>query len=285
MHTITIVTVSYNAENDIERTIKSVLNQTYPHIEYIIIDGASTDGTIDIIKKHEDKIDYWVSEPDEGLYYAMNKAIGIATGEWVNFMNAGDTFADKRVIEWMIEQSTSDADIYYGSRYRHYSPSNIKLEKCWSINEMLYVMPFGHQATFSRNSILKDLRFDTSFRLSADYDFFVRCYLKKYTFTYVGFPVCNFESGGLSQQQNFKSEIETIKLLTDYAGKETVKKSFYYRSFKKKHFKEYEKKLAAEKVKLVNTEKHLTKILTSKNYKLGQMIARPYWWIKKKIKQ
>ena len=84
---ISIVTVSYNAVATIEQTILSVINQTYPNIEYIIIDGGSKDGTIDIIRKYADQIAYWVSEPDEGIYDAMNKGIKIATGEWINFMN------------------------------------------------------------------------------------------------------------------------------------------------------------------------------------------------------
>jgi glycosyltransferase involved in cell wall biosynthesis len=83
---VTIVTVSYNVVSTIERTILSVVNQTYSNIEYIIIDGGSTDGTVDIIKKYMDKIAYWVSEPDKGIYDAMNKGILMAKGQWINFM-------------------------------------------------------------------------------------------------------------------------------------------------------------------------------------------------------
>ena len=80
---ISVVTVSYNAVLTIEQTILSVINQTYPHIEYIIIDGGSTDGTVDIIKKYANRIAYWVSEPDKGIYDAMNKGVVVATGEWI----------------------------------------------------------------------------------------------------------------------------------------------------------------------------------------------------------
>ena len=95
---ISIITVSYNAVKTIEDTINSVLNQTYPNIEYIIIDGGSTDGTLDVIKKYQDKITYWVSEPDKGIYDAMNKGALKATGVWLHFMNAGDTFYDEQVL-------------------------------------------------------------------------------------------------------------------------------------------------------------------------------------------
>lgn len=101
---ISIVTVSYNAVLTIEQTILSVINQTYPNVEYIIIDGGSTDGTVDIIKKYEDKIAYWVSEPDKGIYDAMNKGVVVATGEWINFMNAGDIFTDGDVIDKLFHQ-------------------------------------------------------------------------------------------------------------------------------------------------------------------------------------
>ena len=107
---ISVVTVCYNAADTIERTMLSVLNQTYHDIEYIIIDGGSTDGTVDIIRKYADKIAYWASEPDKGIYDAMNKGIKVATGEWINFMNAGDIFCDKNVLTNIF--STGSVDEY-----------------------------------------------------------------------------------------------------------------------------------------------------------------------------
>lgn len=95
---ISVITVCYNCVSVIEQTIKSVLEQTYPNIEYIIIDGGSMDGTVDIIKKYSDTVTYWISEPDNGIYDAMNKGIDMATGDYLNFMNAGDTFFEDKAI-------------------------------------------------------------------------------------------------------------------------------------------------------------------------------------------
>ena len=112
---ISVVTVSYNAVLTIEQTILSVINQTYPHIEYIIIDGGSTDGTVDIIKKYANRIAYWVSEPDKGIYDAMNKGIRTAKGEWINFMNAGDLFYSKDTLEKVFSKSINDnIKVIYG---------------------------------------------------------------------------------------------------------------------------------------------------------------------------
>ena len=95
---ISVITVVYNDKEGLEKTIQSVLSQTYGNVEYIVVDGRSTDGTVDVIKKYEQEIDIWVSEPDEGIYDAMNKGIKMASGEWLNFMNAGDVFYDENVL-------------------------------------------------------------------------------------------------------------------------------------------------------------------------------------------
>lgn len=116
---ISIITVCYNAKDDIEKTVLSVIKQTYKDYEYIVIDGGSTDGTLDIINKYKDKISYSISEPDRGVYDAMNKALKEASGEWVNFMNAGDVFADDRVLEYIFEKEYgNDINFIYSDVYQ-----------------------------------------------------------------------------------------------------------------------------------------------------------------------
>lgn len=108
---ISVVTVSYNAADTIEQTILSVINQNFTDYEYIIVDGGSTDSTLDIIKKYQDKITLWVSEPDRGIYDAMNKGIRFAKGEWINFMNAGDSFSDEETLGASVQSIAKQPNI------------------------------------------------------------------------------------------------------------------------------------------------------------------------------
>ena len=145
---ISVVTVSYNAVTTIEKTILSVINQNYSNIEYIVIDGGSIDGTVDIIKKYADKITYWVSEPDKGIYDAMNKGIIVATGEWINFMNTGDTFYNENVFSEIFELNSYTEDVISGCAQL----ANHKIWKPLDSKKMtlmdFYISGLCHQATF-----------------------------------------------------------------------------------------------------------------------------------------
>ena len=146
---VTVVTVVFNAKSHLEKTIQSVIQQTYENIEYIIIDGASTDGTLEIIKKYEDQIDYWVSEKDNGLYDAMNKAIKASNGIWLNFMNSGDLFVDKHTLLQTMEYTRSNIDIIYSDLYL-YNKTNTNIKKITCNVKDLFVV---HQSMVYKRSL------------------------------------------------------------------------------------------------------------------------------------
>lgn len=205
---VTIVTVVYNGEQEIEETIKSIVEQTYKNIEYIIIDGASSDNTVKIIKKYDDKIDYWVSEKDNGIYYAMNKAVDLATGDWINFMNAGDAFASNDILEKIfMENNMSDYDVVYGNNY-YKGDDFLKKQIARNLNILYKGMAFNHQSSFIKLPVMKKYKFDPIWKIQCEYDLFMKLYLNKYKFKHVKEIVAIYRDGGFSEQNTTERTIE-----------------------------------------------------------------------------
>lgn len=218
---ITVITVCYNAISTIEKTIISVIEQTYPNIEYIIIDGNSNDGTIDIIKKYENKISHWITEPDKGIYDAMNKGIKAATGEYINFMNCGDTFYSSTAIQDTINLANINSDIIYGNTNKIFSiGAFIKKGQIASIKNY---MPFGHQASFSRTSLMKEYYFDTYYKICADRHFFYKAFINNKIFEYINITICNYEA------ENGYSAVNIQKLLYEKGEIEGKINTFQWR--------------------------------------------------------
>lgn len=191
---ISVVTVCFNAVNTIEKTILSVINQTYQNVEYIIIDGASTDGTIDIVNKYRDKITYFVSEPDKGIYDAMNKGIKAATGDWIHFLNAGDTYHDNTILECFFPLIEDSTQIAYGDTLYIFSIAQ-KVRKALPLDKMNEMMPIGHPATFVKATYHKQYLFDTTYRSSGDYKFIYDSYYhSKAKFQYIPLVVADFDA-------------------------------------------------------------------------------------------
>ena len=170
---ISIVTVVYNDKLRLERTLNSVTNQTYNNIEFIVIDGGSTDGTIDVIRSFESNINYWVSEEDDGFYHAMNKGISMASGDFINFLMAGDTIKGKNSI-YNVSKKLNDLDKTYFSRAILisdigewlYPPSTMSDEKKW----LKYNLP-NFQTMFISKEIYNANNFDLRLKLTADDDY------------------------------------------------------------------------------------------------------------------
>jgi len=166
---VSVVTVVYNDAENIEKTIRSVINQQYPRLEYIVIDGGSTDGTLDIIKKYENRIDYWISEKDNGIYHAMNKGIDLASGQWINFMNANDLFYNSTTIYDVFKDSPTDVDFIYGYFIRRKAGEDEYVGLRLPFHEIWKDMPMSHQALFSKTSLLKQNKFCLNNKIISDY--------------------------------------------------------------------------------------------------------------------
>lgn len=192
---ITVVTVCYNAVDVIEKTILSIINQTYSNIEYIVIDGNSSDGTVDIIKKYSDRISKWISEPDTGIYDAMNKGIDLAIGEWINFMNAGDHFVSNTVIEEMMAEEDSDCEVLFGNTILVRGDYQVVRKGQYLENDFPNL---SHQSVFVKTEMLKDRHFDLKFKICADFAFLYGLYKEGRKFCHKDIDVAQFDMAGLS---------------------------------------------------------------------------------------
>lgn len=190
---ITVITVVYNDINNIEKTILSVINQTYSNIEYIVIDGGSIDGTVEVIKKYSKKINYWISEPDKGIYDAMNKGIHKANGEWCCFINAGDLFAGNNVLQSIFTNQNDEYDVIYGDTI-HIFPSGKFIRTATKTDELRYHMPFCHQSSFVKTLILKENEFNCQYKIAADYNFFYSLYKNGGKFLYINKTISIFDN-------------------------------------------------------------------------------------------
>lgn len=205
---VTIITVCRNHAQELERTIRSVESQTWQEKEYLVIDGASTDDTLDVIKAHEASITRWVSEPDQGIYDAMNKGVRMARGEWVIFMNAGDTFASDDTLQ-RVFGSPQNADVIYGDVIKG------ELVKKAEAPRNAHRMFYCHQSAFVRTRCLREFPFDIRHRMSADFKQVKQLYLSGKTFLQLDFPVANFDTQGVSNRNRSAGLYDNIQVIRE----------------------------------------------------------------------
>lgn len=213
---ITVITVVFNGQEYIERTILSVVGQTYPNLEYIIIDGGSTDGTIDIIRKYEDKIAYWQSEKDFGIYDAMNKGLSKANGCWVNFMNAGDVFYTLDTVTEIFAAGRQRATVIYGDVEILY-PDLVRTQGSGTPENLWKGMQFCHQSVFIDVAYHKAHPFNIANEISADLAFFYEAYKAKQEFHNCGRVISQVISGGVSDSQRISAILSSMDAI---CGKE-----------------------------------------------------------------
>jgi acetyltransferase-like isoleucine patch superfamily enzyme len=229
---ISIVTVCYNAVATIEETVKSVLEQSYTNIEYIIIDGGSNDGTVKLIEKQIDKIAYWVSEPDKGIYDAMNKGIDKASGLFTIFVNSGDYLYQKDTLEQLINSvdNLSDYDMVYGRSKIIKADGHVTdLVVKHGIQDMWKGPSFRHGALFAKTELLKQNKFEISeaLKIAADFDFIYKMKHKGYTFKGVDVVILAFLEDGVSNDL-YKHLVDCTYILKKY-GDWNAKTQLYYK--------------------------------------------------------
>ena len=199
---ISVVTVVFNNVSEIEETMLSVINQDYPNIEYIVIDGGSTDGTVDVIKKYANKISYWVSEPDGGIYYAMNKGIEKATGDWINFMNSGDVFMDNFVLSSIFSEQEYEAiDVIYGDSVQK-GDGSIYIKASEDLSLLKNGPTYRHGSSFVRTDVHKKFKFDIAKKkvlgFALDFDCIYSLYTSGCKFQKVNVAIMIYKLDGTS---------------------------------------------------------------------------------------
>jgi glycosyltransferase involved in cell wall biosynthesis len=218
---ITIITVVFNGESVVERTIKSILNQTYKNIEYIIIDGASTDGTLSVITKHKEQISKVISEKDNGIYDAMNKGISFATGGYILFLNAGDEFFEENTME-NIFKSQENADVYYGdtvvvnSGREIVSNRRLKPPQNLSWKSLQWGMVVCHQSFIVKRSLC--VSYDLSYKISADFKWMIEVLKKSKSIVNTNLTISKFLKGGASRKHLLRSLKERFAIMSYQYG-------------------------------------------------------------------
>lgn len=234
---LSIITVNLNNCDGLQKTIDSVICQTFHDYEWIVIDGGSTDGSKELIEQYADHFAYWVSEPDKGIYNAMNKGVRIANGEYIQFLNSGDWLCNNDTLALVFGQSTElTTDIIYGTLMDGLS---------WSIPHHLTLEYFFdctlfHQSTFTRKQLLLDTPFDEKYQIVSDRKFFIeQLVLRKASYQALDLLLCYYQDGGICCDQR-KTILEldqvfnelfppmVVELIHDFMSKKNAYMRPYY---------------------------------------------------------
>jgi glycosyltransferase involved in cell wall biosynthesis len=223
MNKISIITVVYNSEKYIRRTIESIVGQDYPAIEYIIIDGKSKDSTMQIVNEYSDRIAVVISEPDKGLYDAMNKGLRLATGDYVLYIHSGDALPSPTLMSDIFGNASADSDVIYGYTHITDEDGNIVHNRRHRPPEHLTWRDYKrgmlvcHQSFIARRSLCDE--YDTQYRYAADFDWCLNILLKSKVVTNYGKAISLFMDGGQTKRTIVPGLKERYRIMCKYYGK------------------------------------------------------------------
>ena len=217
---VSIITVVYNGVKTIEQTIKSVLSQTYPNIEYIIVDGMSNDGTKEIVNNYKKNVACFISEKDEGIYDAMNKGVKHATGDIIGIINSDDWYAMDAVENVIRIFQKEEVDVVYGEMKMIHLGGHMSTVKNGALEDIVYRMVMPHPTAFVKKEVYEKVGlFDQKYKIAADYDLFLRMYLNGITMKEIKQVLAYFRVGGVSTENLFQCANETREIAEHYAKK------------------------------------------------------------------
>lgn len=206
---VTVITVVFNGEQHLEETILSVIKQSYDNVEYIIIDGGSTDGTIDIIRRYQHAIDYWVSEKDNGIYDAMNKGIGLSTGDIIGLINSDDYYIGECISLVVNSFHNSFADVVFGDKI--FRNEYFKIQKHVSVSQPKSLNDFAihvvHPTVFVKKKVYLSALFDRKYRIAADYDLLLTTFEKGFKFKKLRSEIAVMRTNGASSSFHIENVI------------------------------------------------------------------------------
>lgn len=217
---LTIITVCFQARGQLHKTMESILCQTWTRLEYLVIDGGSDDGTKELLAQSAGRFNdvdipfRFLSEPDQGIYDAMNKGSRMAEGKWLLFLNAGDLLARKDTLERVFADVSEDAEILYGDALCTYQ-GKTKRYQALPLDHLRYEMAFCHQSAFILKELAMALPYDTSYKVCADHHFFLSVYLQGKVFVYRPLAVCIYEIAGYSDKNKMAAHKEQHRMLKE----------------------------------------------------------------------
>lgn len=225
---LSIITINYNNCAGLKKTIDSVVAQTFDDFEWIVIDGGSTDGSRELIEQNAGRFVHWVSEPDNGVYHAMNKGIDVARGEYLLFLNSGDWLVDAGTLEKCLSSVGSNGDVFYGDSLFVYEDhiEEIRYPSPLAFND-LYTGFLGHASSFIRRECIKKEWYNEHFKIVSDWEFWIKMSLRDASFVHIDEFVSYFDTTGISSTDAGLRNRERNQVISDLVPKMIVEDCRY----------------------------------------------------------